>query len=232
MVIADTATPERDIWVMDVARGTTSRATFDPAADWFPTWGPDGIRMFFGSTRVGATAIFHKTGAGQDELFSGDGIDRRFATYPNDVSNDGRFLVFTQTSPKGYDLGVFPLVGERKPSTFLSTPFNEAQGRFSKFATDNPKANTTWSTDAIRIAESGDLAIQTGEYRVTGLGPRGDGEDKGRFVTVWKKVDGEWKLGACSSYSDTLLEDTHVLHRDDLTMLQAALGRAIAALRV
>jgi len=32
--------------------------------------------------------------------------------------------------------------------------------------------------------------------------------------------------------ADLLLVDTHVLHRDDLTMLQAALGRAIAALRL
>ncbi len=31
--------------------------------------------------------------------------------------------------------------------------------------------------------------------------------------------------------TDLLLEVTHVLHRDDLTMLQAALGRAIAALQ-
>jgi len=31
--------------------------------------------------------------------------------------------------------------------------------------------------------------------------------------------------------TDLLLEDTHVLRRDDLTMLQAALGRAIAALQ-
>jgi hypothetical protein len=31
--------------------------------------------------------------------------------------------------------------------------------------------------------------------------------------------------------TDLLLGETHVLHRDDLTMLQAALGRAIAALQ-
>ena len=76
-----------------------------------------------------------------------------------------------------------PLVG---PAAF--------QAFTTKFATDNPKVSTTWSTDAIRIAESGDVAIQTGEYRLTGLGPKADGEDKGRFVTVWKKVNGEWKV--------------------------------------
>lgn len=78
---------------------------------------------------------------------------------------------------------VDPLVG---PAAF--------QAYTTKFETDNPKLNVTWSTDAIRIAESGDLAIQTGEYHLTGLGPKGDGEDKGRFVTVWAKVNGEWKV--------------------------------------
>jgi hypothetical protein len=43
------------------------------------------------------------------------------------------------------------------------------------------------------ISEASDVAIQTGEYHLTALGPNGDGEDKGRFVTVWKKVNGEWK---------------------------------------
>ena len=46
----------------------------------------------------------------------------------------------------------------------------------------------------IRVAAAGDLAFQTGEYRTTGIGPKGDGEDKGNFVTVWKKVNGEWKV--------------------------------------
>ena len=60
-----------------------------------------------------------------------------------------------------------------------------------KFEQDNPKQNITWTTDTIRVAESGDLAVQTGSYRVTGLGPRGDGEDKGSFVSIWKKVNNE-----------------------------------------
>jgi uncharacterized protein (TIGR02246 family) len=68
------------------------------------------------------------------------------------------------------------------------------QAYAAKEVTDNPKRNVMWSTDAIRIAESGDLAVQTGEYHFTGLGPKGDGEDTGRFVTVWKKENGEWKV--------------------------------------
>ena len=63
-----------------------------------------------------------------------------------------------------------------------------------KMAAANPKAKTDWSTEAIHIAGAGDIAVQTGEYHVTGLGPAGSQEDRGRFVTVWKKVNGEWKV--------------------------------------
>jgi len=58
-------------------------------------------------------------------LFSG------FTAYPVDVSGDERFLVFHTGALRGYDLGVLTLAPERKASVFLSTPFNEVQGRFS-----------------------------------------------------------------------------------------------------
>lgn len=64
----------------------------------------------------------------------------------------------------------------------------------TKFYAANPKSTSAWSTNAIRVAASGDLAVQTGEFHNTGLGPKGAGEDKGSFVTVWKKVSGEWKV--------------------------------------
>jgi ketosteroid isomerase-like protein len=60
--------------------------------------------------------------------------------------------------------------------------------------TDNPKLNPSWTTDDIVVAASGDLAIQRGAYHNTGLGANGDREISGRFVTVWKKVNGEWKV--------------------------------------
>jgi uncharacterized protein (TIGR02246 family) len=78
---------------------------------------------------------------------------------------------------------VDPLVG---PAAF--------QAYQVKFRGENPSAKSTWSTDTITVAEGGDLAIQTGEYRISGLGPKGDRQDRGRFLTVWKKVNGEWKV--------------------------------------
>jgi len=78
---------------------------------------------------------------------------------------------------------VDPLVG---PEAF--------QAWSAKVYADNPKQIASWITDSVRVADSGDLAIQTGEYHFTGMGPTGDREDRGRFVTVWKKVGGEWKV--------------------------------------
>ncbi|HUF70533.1 MAG TPA: SgcJ/EcaC family oxidoreductase [Longimicrobiales bacterium] len=63
-----------------------------------------------------------------------------------------------------------------------------------KFFAENPTLAVSWSTDAIHIADSGDLAIQTGEFQASGVGPSGDQEDWGRILTVWKKEDGQWKV--------------------------------------
>ena len=108
---------------------------------------------------------------------------------------DARWLKATQARDAAGEAAVFAIdgVAYREHIDPLLGP-GAFQEYTTKFQTDNPKANVTWSTDAIRIAESGDLAIQTGEYHLTGLGPKAEREDKGRFVTVWKKVNGEWKV--------------------------------------
>jgi ketosteroid isomerase-like protein len=64
----------------------------------------------------------------------------------------------------------------------------------AKSYAENPKIARTWTTESIQIAQSGELAVQTGEYRDTGLGLKGDGEEKGRFLTIWKKVGSDWKV--------------------------------------
>jgi ketosteroid isomerase-like protein len=59
---------------------------------------------------------------------------------------------------------------------------------------ENPKMSGGWTTDKITVAASGDMAVQTGTYNLEGLGPKGDVKDAGKFVTVWKKVGGAWKV--------------------------------------
>ncbi len=108
---------------------------------------------------------------------------------------DGRWLKAAQAedaageaaniAPDGavYREHVEPIVGPAAYQAFVT-----------KFRASNPKMKPSWSTDKIQVGEAGDVAIQSGEYHLTGLGPKGSGEDRGRFLTVWKKVNGEWKV--------------------------------------
>jgi Tol biopolymer transport system component len=137
VAMIDAATAQPDLWVLGLARGTASRLTSDPATDWFPVWSADGSGLLFGSNRLGVTVPFQKAvGGGQEEPAAENVFGAAGATSPSDMSGDGRLLLYTQLTSRGYDLGVLTLTGERKASTFLGTPFNEAQARFSP--------NTRW----------------------------------------------------------------------------------------
>jgi len=137
VVMTDAATAQPDLWVLGLARGTTSRLTSDPAADVWPVWSADGGRLLFASTRSGVMSLFQKAVGGGQEEPAAEGVVRGVAgTFPSDMSGDGRFLLSVQSTPRGYDLDVVTLAGERTSSTFLATPFNEVQGRFSP--------NTRW----------------------------------------------------------------------------------------
>ena len=104
VAITDATTAQPDLWLLAPARGTSSRVTSDPSSDWFPVWSHDGSGMFFGSPRLGSTTIFQK-GAVSPEVVFADSVLVSLATYPNDVSQDGQFLLYQSTS-RGYDLGV------------------------------------------------------------------------------------------------------------------------------
>ena len=68
------------------------------------------------------------------------------------------------------------------------------QAFVAKDDADNPKGVPSWATTSVTIATSGDLAVETGTYHFAGGGAKGDGDDKGNFVTVYKKVNGVWKV--------------------------------------
>jgi ketosteroid isomerase-like protein len=71
---------------------------------------------------------------------------------------------------------------------------------FEAYATadraSNPQMAVTWTTDRVVVAGSGDMGYELGTYHVTGIGPDGTGDDTGKYVTVWKKVNDTWKVAA------------------------------------
>jgi uncharacterized protein (TIGR02246 family) len=65
----------------------------------------------------------------------------------------------------------------------------------------NPNEAVDWTTDKVEISSAGDIAIEQGSWSATGSGPAGNQQDRGRFLTVWRKVNGEWKVVADMSVS-------------------------------
>jgi uncharacterized protein (TIGR02246 family) len=53
----------------------------------------------------------------------------------------------------------------------------------------------TVAASSVTVADAGDLAAERGTYKLSFTGPKGKKiEDHGNYVTVWKKVDGQWKV--------------------------------------
>jgi len=85
-----------NLWLVDLARGSTSRLTSTVGSDYAPVWSPDGTRLLFGSARPGLADLFEigAGGSAERQVFH-DTQDKN----PLDWSRDGRFALFLATSP-------------------------------------------------------------------------------------------------------------------------------------
>jgi eukaryotic-like serine/threonine-protein kinase len=85
-----------NLWMMDLARGISTRFTFDSGDDVLPAWSPDGSRVTFASDRGGQYQIYQRlsNGGGDDELLfkSDSGV-----AAPLSWSGDGRFLLIASS---------------------------------------------------------------------------------------------------------------------------------------
>jgi len=124
-------TPNWDVWLLDVARNTSTRLTYEQVRATFPVWSADGSSVIFDSIRGGEVSLYLKlaSGAGNERLLLKSDARYKHAT---SSSRDGRFLSYTVENPETKtDLWVLPMQGDRKPIPFLRTEFNERSGQFS-----------------------------------------------------------------------------------------------------
>lgn len=168
----------RDIWVMPLASGISSRITFNGGNN--PRWSPDGKSLYyFNSAGVQRKAA---DGGGEEELVLKGGNS------VSSVSPDGKHLLF------GFnDILILPLDGEKKPVPYLQTKYGEFGGAFSP--------DGRWV--AYTSDESGRLEIyaqgfpgRRGKWLVSaegGLLPRWRGDGK---VLFWLSHDGRTVMAA------------------------------------
>jgi ketosteroid isomerase-like protein len=58
---------------------------------------------------------------------------------------------------------------------------------------ENPDFTTSWTTTEVGVADSGDLAYERGTWTYDPDGAGDAPEQHGEYLTVWKKIDGQWK---------------------------------------
>ena len=123
---------DADIWLLDVARGVSTRFTFGPRFAFSAVWSPDGSEIVFASNRDGAYNLYRKpaNGARDEELLLKTNENKR----PMSWSHDGRFLLYSVGSNGSFsseDLWILPLEGDRTPYPFQRTRFDESDAQFS-----------------------------------------------------------------------------------------------------
>jgi Tol biopolymer transport system component len=128
-----TSDGNRDIWLIDLARGVLTRFASDVAGDVSPIWSSDGTRVVFSSHRNRTDGVFDlyqrpTVGAGNEERLLTTG-ETMVAT---DWSSDGRFLLYRSLSRKtGWDIWALPVAGDGKHFPVVQTNFEERDAQFS-----------------------------------------------------------------------------------------------------
>ena len=65
-----------------------------------------------------------------------------------------------------------------------------------------PTTSITWSPDQVVVARAGDVAVTRGTYHMTMPMTARPVEDRGKYLTVWKKVNGQWRVAFDAANTD------------------------------
>jgi len=118
-----------DVWVMDTARGTTTRFTFDPGDDGNPLWSPDGSSIAWTAFRNGGNGIYVKSanGVGEEEKIATPGPNSAALCW----SRDGNTIFYQAFDGGMSNIMAVDLHGDRKPRTVITTKFIAGRAQLS-----------------------------------------------------------------------------------------------------
>ena len=132
--------PASHVWMADLSRAIFSRLTAEQASQTSQVITPDGRVVFSTTLNAGIGDLYWMPGNGvgmPEPLIAKSPTVK----HPNDVSPDGRFLIYDDHTSQRQDLWILPLTppsngGERKPFPFLVTAADETFGQFSRRTVD------------------------------------------------------------------------------------------------
>jgi serine/threonine-protein kinase len=120
------------VWIHDVARGTTTRLTFEQL-NGNPVWTPDGSRLIYRSSSTmtnlsGTLASVPADGSTQPVALMDEGA----APTPTSVSPDGKAVIGIRFAGSSVtEPWVLPLAGNAKPQPYLDNRFRRGDFQFS-----------------------------------------------------------------------------------------------------
>ena len=120
-----------DVWIYELGRGTFTRLTTD-GSNYRPIWTSDGKRIIY--FRIDGPNQYQMVRQLADGSAEAETLMTSQSSYltPGSCSPDGKFLAFQESHvDTGFNLSILPLEGERKPSVWLKTNFNEWGPAFS-----------------------------------------------------------------------------------------------------
>jgi eukaryotic-like serine/threonine-protein kinase len=117
-----------DIWSYDLRRNNSERLTFELLDQKAPVPGNGETTIYYRTDgNRGPPDIFALSPGRKPALVhAGRGVE-----HPEDVSPDGRWLLFTTRLPASTDIWRLPLDPSGPPQPVVATPFNETSPRFS-----------------------------------------------------------------------------------------------------
>jgi hypothetical protein len=166
-----------DIWILDIARGLTSRFTMSPGSEGGAAWSPDGKTIAFDSGRPNRRLYERAVDAiGEDKPILKNETETALGSSMtlSDWSRDGRYLAFTQNVRDfGLDVFALPLSGDRQPLRITQTPFSEQDPRISPDSRWIAYAsNESGSRNEIYIQSFPEPAVKKQMSTAGGVAPR------------------------------------------------------------
>jgi len=142
IAVAGTEGEKMEVWIHDVARGTSTRLTFDAARAWEPAWTPKGDAVVYTDGSAPPTDIKIKAadGSGEAKLIA--------KGWGPAVSPDGRYVAYSNFDPNTeWDLLYVDLEKGGDPVTLLKANKNQIwprispDGRFVAYDSDETGAD-------------------------------------------------------------------------------------------